>query len=69
MKRSTAIFSALIAIGAAAFLMGAKADATVQDDTLGLAKVSVEADTGLKTEAFSYQGKGPGENNKRIPRA
>ncbi|MCI4399148.1 MAG: nitrate reductase cytochrome c-type subunit [Campylobacteraceae bacterium] len=69
MKRSTAIFSILIAVGAAALLMGAKADATVSDDKLGLAKVSVEADSALKTEAFSYQGKGPGENNKRIPRA
>lgn len=69
MKRSTAIFSILIAVSAAALLMGAKADATVSDDKLGLAKVSVEADSALKTEAFSYQGKGPGENNKRIPRA
>lgn len=69
MKKSTAIFSTIIVLGCATVFMGAKADATVNEDSLGLAKVSVDANSALKTEAFSYQGKGPGENNKRIPRA
>ncbi len=69
MKKSTAIFSALILTGLATVFMGAKADATINEESLGLVKVGVEADSGLKTEAFSYQGKNPGEKNKRIPRA
>jgi len=69
MKKSTAIFSALIITGLATVFMGAKADATIDENSLGLAKVSVGADSGLKTDPYSYQGKGPGENNKRIPRA
>ncbi len=69
MKKSAAILGILTAIGLASFLMGAKADATVAEETLGLSKVSVNADSGLKTEAFKYSGNGPGDNNKRIPRA
>jgi cytochrome c-type protein NapB len=69
MKKSVAIFSSLVVVGLASFLMGAKADATVGEDTLGLSKVSVNADSGLKTEPFKYGGNGPGDHNKRIPRA
>ncbi len=69
MKKSVAISTTIFALGLATVLMGAKADATISDEKLGLSKVGVEADSGLKTEAFSYQGKNPGENNKRIARA
>jgi nitrate reductase (cytochrome), electron transfer subunit len=69
MKKSVAIFTTLVAIGCATLLMGAKEDKSISDESLGLSKVSVNADSGLKTEAFTYQGKNPGENNKKIPRA
>jgi len=69
MKKSVAIFTTLVAIGCATLLMGAKEDKSISDESLGLSKVSVNADSGLKNEAFTYQGKNPGENNKKIPRA
>lgn len=69
MKKSVAIFTTLVTIGCTTLLMGAKEDKSISDESLGLSKVSVNADSGLKNEAFAYQGKNPGENNKKIPRA
>lgn len=71
MRKTTAIFSTFVLIGSAVFLMGAKADATIKDDSLGLAKVGVESDGALKTKSFQYGGEmpGPDDHNKRIPRA
>lgn len=68
-KNITKILTLITALGCAAVFMGAKADATINEDKLGLSKTSVNADSGLKNEAFVYQGKNPGEKNKRIPRA
>jgi cytochrome c-type protein NapB len=69
MKREMKIAVATIAIGLATVLFASSNE--VADKDLGLAKVSVDADSGLVTKPFSYQGKdpGPGDKNKRIPRA
>ena len=69
MKKSAAIFGTLIAIGCASLLMAAKSDTVIKDDKIGIAKVSVEADSGLNEKPYAIQGKNPGEKNKRIPRA
>lgn len=69
MRTAKILLACVGAIGCAAILMGAKADVAISDDKLGLSKTSVEADSGLKTEAFKYGGNNPGEKNKRIPRA
>lgn len=42
---------------------------SVSDESLGLSKVGVEADSGLKEKPFVYKGSAPGTGNKRIPRA
>lgn len=44
-------------------------DAQIAEETLGITKVGVEADSGLVEKPFAYQGMAPGAGNKRIPRA
>ena len=43
--------------------------ALITDDSLGVSKTSVTADTGLVDKPFIYQGTAPGAGNERIPRA
>ncbi|MEF3191893.1 MAG: nitrate reductase cytochrome c-type subunit [Campylobacterales bacterium] len=42
--------------------------APIAEESLGLAKVGVEADTALSDKPFRYQGQAPGSGNKRIKR-
>ncbi|ADR33354.1 periplasmic nitrate reductase small subunit (cytochrome c-type protein) [Sulfuricurvum kujiense DSM 16994] len=51
------------------WVMGASKEALISDESLGLCKVSVEADSGLKEKPYVYKGTAPGAGNKRIPRA
>jgi len=67
MKRSVTILSAALFFAGSMAL--AAAATAVNDDQLGLSKTSVNADSGLKKEAYKVQGGNPGEKNKRIPRA
>ena len=71
MRVKNKIFITALALGAATFVMGAGGGATVSDKDLGLAKVSVNADTGLVEKPYKYGGEDPmpGDKNKRIPRA
>lgn len=68
MKKRILTVSALSIFGAVG-LVFATTNTPIAEESLGLAKVGVESDSGLKDEAFSYQGKQPGEKNKRIARA
>jgi nitrate reductase (cytochrome), electron transfer subunit len=69
MRRSVAILSAALFFTSALALAAAASSVLTTDDSLGLSKTSVNADSGLKTEAYKMQGNNPGENNKKIPRA
>jgi len=72
MKQKNRIAITVLALSLATFAIGAGAKKSeVTDMDLGLAKVSVNADSGLSQTPFGYQGEdpGPGDKNKRIPRA
>ena len=69
MRTAKILLACVCAIGCASLLMAAKSDTVIKDDKIGIAKVSVEADSGLNEKPYAIQGKNPGEKNKRIPRA
>lgn len=68
MKRNVISMVAVLLLGAT-WLSGAGKDAQISEESLGLSKVSVDADTGLNEKPFTYQGTSPGAGNKRIPRS
>lgn len=51
------------------WVMGASKEAPISDESLGLCKVGVDADSGLKEKPYTYKGTAPGAGNKRIARA
>lgn len=70
MKQKIAVTVAALLLGSTPWLMAASTKKTaIEDSSLGLAKVSVEAESGLAEQPFAYQGKAPGDKNKRIARA
>lgn len=67
MKRSVISVIAALLVGTAWVSAGQNVE--IAEETLGLSKVSVDADTGLVEKPYSYKGTAPGAGNKRIPRA
>lgn len=67
MKRS--VMSVVAALLVGTVWVSAGQNVEIAEETLGLSKVSVEADTGLVEKPFNYKGTAPGAGNKRIPRA
>lgn len=68
MKRNVISVVAVLVLGTT-WGLAAAGDGMIAEETLGLSKVSVEADSGLVEKPFAYQGTSPGAGNKRIPRA
>lgn len=68
MKRNIIGAIATLVLGTT-LVVAAGQDAQISEESLGLSKVSVNADTGLVDKSFTYQGTAPGAGNKRIPRA
>lgn len=66
------VLSAMIVLAAGTVYGGkvaAQKPMPISDESLGLCKVGVEADSGLKEQPYVYKGSAPGTGNKRIPRA
>ncbi|MFZ2888909.1 nitrate reductase cytochrome c-type subunit [Sulfuricurvum sp.] len=68
MKKSVISVVTALVLGTT-WLSGAAQNKDISDESLGLSKVSVDADTGLVDKPFTYKGTAPGAGNKRIPRA
>lgn len=68
MKRNVISLVTALVLGTAWISASAK-DALISEESLGLCKVGVEADSGLKDKPYTYKGAAPGSGNKRIPRA
>lgn len=68
MKRKVISVVTTLVLGTT-WVMGASKESSISDESLGLCKVSVEADSGLKEKPYTYKGSTPGSGNKRIPRA
>lgn len=66
MKRS--VISVIAALVVGTVWVSAGQNVEIAEETLGLSKVSVEADTGLVEKPYTYKGTAPGAGNKRIPR-
>lgn len=72
MKKSVLSAVAALAVGVSVVWGGgavSKKPMPITDESLGLCKVGVEADSGLKEQPYTYKGTAPGAGNKRIPRA
>ena len=68
MKRNMIGVVAALVLGTTLAVVAGQ-DVQISEETLGLSKVSVDADTGLVEKPFVYTGTAPGAGNKRIPRA
>ncbi len=68
MKKSVISVVTALVLGTT-WLSGAAQNKDIADESLGLSKVSVDADTGLVEKPYTYKGTAPGAGNKRIPRA
>lgn len=68
MKRNVISLVTALVLGTT-WISASEKDALISEETLGLTKVGVEADSGLVEKAFTYKGVAPGAGNKRIPRA
>lgn len=68
MRKGVIAASALFVFGCAT-MFAAASNQTIDDSSLGLSKTSVNADSGLQTKPYAYQGNQPGDKNKRIARA
>lgn len=68
MKRNVISIVTAVIVGST-LLSGAGKEVQIAEESLGLSKVSVDADTGLVEKPFVYKGTAPGAGNKRIPRA
>lgn len=66
MKRS--VISVIAALVVGTVWVSAGQNVEIAEETLGLSKVSVDADTGLVEKPYTYKGTAPGAGNKRIPR-
>ncbi|MGD9717583.1 MAG: nitrate reductase cytochrome c-type subunit [Sulfuricurvum sp.] len=66
MKRSVISAVAAVVLGTSWLVAGQ--DVQISEDSLGLTKVSVEADSGLADKPYHYKGTAPGAGNKRIAR-
>jgi len=67
MKRNMIGVIAALVLGTTLVVVAGQ-DVQISDETLGLSKVSVDADTGLANKPYVYKGTAPGAGNKRIPR-
>ncbi|MBD3798782.1 nitrate reductase cytochrome c-type subunit [Sulfuricurvum sp.] len=67
MKRNVISIVTAVILGST-LLSGAGKEVQIAEESLGLSKVSVDADTGLVEKPFVYKGTAPGAGNKRIPR-
>ncbi|MDD5717919.1 MAG: nitrate reductase cytochrome c-type subunit [Sulfuricurvum sp.] len=67
MKRNVISVVAALVLGAS-WVSGAGQQTHIAEETLGLVKVSVDADSGLVEKPYKYKGTAPGAGNKRIPR-
>lgn len=68
MKRNVISIVTALMLGTT-WLSGAGKEVQIAEESLGLSKVSVDAETGLVEKPFTYKGTAPGAGNKRIPRA
>jgi len=68
MKRNIIGVMATLVLGTTLVVFAGQ-DVQISEETLGLSKVSVDADTGLVDKPFTYKGTAPGGGNKRIPRS
>ncbi len=68
MKRSMIGVIATLVLGTTLAVVAGQ-DVQISEETLGLSKVSVDADTGLADKPYAYKGTAPGAGNKRIPRS
>jgi cytochrome c-type protein NapB len=68
MKRNVISIVTTVILGST-LLLGAGKEVQIAEESLGLSKVSVDADSGLVEKPFVYKGTAPGAGNKRIPRA
>ena len=68
MKRKLIGVAAALVLGTT-WGLGASKETLISDESLGLCKVSVDADSGLAEKPYTYKGTAPGAGNKRIPRA
>ncbi|MFZ2969180.1 MAG: nitrate reductase cytochrome c-type subunit [Sulfuricurvum sp.] len=67
MKRNVISIVTTVILGST-LLLGAGKEVQIAEESLGLSKVSVDADSGLVEKPFVYKGTAPGAGNKRIPR-
>ena len=62
------VISAVTVLVLGVVWVSAGQDIQISEDSLGLSKVSVDADTGLNEKPYRYKGTAPGAGNKRIAR-